>query len=71
MRWEYRRLNFDIREVSELGFEDQLNALGEEGWELVATLEHARHGYSHEVHLVFKRPMPLSETAPPSLRVAR
>lgn len=55
MRWEYKRVNLEIGEVPHRPFEDELNALGAEGWELVGTLQHERHGYSHEVHLVFKR----------------
>jgi hypothetical protein len=55
MRWEYKRINLQIGDVPQVEFEDDLNALGAQGWELVATLQHARHGYSHEVHLVFKR----------------
>lgn len=54
-RWEYRRLDLDIADVPKPAFEEALNALGREGWELVASLQHERHGYSHEVHLVFKR----------------
>jgi hypothetical protein len=57
MRWEYRRLDVEIGEVSSEDFEKQLNDLGAEGWELVSTIQHERHGYSREVHLVFKRPV--------------
>jgi hypothetical protein len=56
MRWQYKRVNLDIGDVPGTSFQDRLDELGEEGWELVATLQHERHGYSHEVHLVFKRP---------------
>lgn len=55
MRWEYRRVDLDIAQVAKAGFEQTLNALGAEGWELVSAIQHERHGYSHEVHLVFKR----------------
>jgi hypothetical protein len=55
MRWEYKRVNLDILDVPQAAFEVELNRLGAEGWELVSTLQHARHGYSHEIHLVFKR----------------
>lgn len=58
MQWEYKRVDFDILEVGEAAFEKTLNALGRLGWELTTTLQHARHGYSHEVHLVFKRAVP-------------
>jgi len=57
MRWQYKRVNLAIGDVPQSAFQDQLDALGAEGWELVATLQHERHGYSHEVHLVFKRPV--------------
>lgn len=66
MRWQYKRVNLDIGEVPQTAFQDQLDALGEDGWELVATLQHARHGYSHEVHLVFKRPLGEDDDAPRS-----
>ena len=55
MRWEYKRVNLDIADVPEEKFEIELNRLGASGWELVGSLQHERHGYSHEVHLVFKR----------------
>ncbi len=55
MRWEYKRLNLDIADIPHAAFEAELNELGAHGWELVAAVQHERHGYSHEVHLVFKR----------------
>lgn len=58
MRWQYKRVNLDIGDVPQDAFEQRLDALGREGWELVATIQHERHGYSHEVHLVFKRALP-------------
>ncbi len=57
MRWEYKRVNLDIQDVPEPRFEVELNRLGKAGWELVSVVQHERHGYSHEVHLVFKRPL--------------
>lgn len=56
MGWEYKRLNLEISDVPLPQFEERLNALGAEGWELVVALHHERHGHSKEVHLVFKRP---------------
>ena len=55
MRWQYKRVDLDIADLAESSFERQLNQLGDDGWELVTAVQHARHGYSHEVHLVFKR----------------
>lgn len=58
MRWEYRRIDLEIGEVSKDDFERRLNEAGAEGWELVTAVQHERHGYSREVHLVLKRPQP-------------
>ena len=54
--WEYKRLGLKVADVEAESFEDCLNALGTEGWELTATVVHEHHGYSTEVHFVFKRP---------------
>ena len=56
MRWLYKRVDLDIGDVAQASFEERLARLGLEGWELVTTIQHARHGYSHEVHLLSKRP---------------
>lgn len=61
MRWEYKRVNLDIADVPQAEFEIELNRLGAAGWELVGTVQHERHGYSHEVHLVFKRALAESD----------
>ncbi|AKV04541.1 hypothetical protein AKJ09_11204 [Labilithrix luteola] len=71
MRWEYKRLEFGIAEVASQVFQDELDAAGREGWELVATIQHARHGYSQQVHLVFKRSAVAKGIEPGPLRVAR
>ena len=36
-------------------WEDELNALGEQGWELVTRIERNREGYTTRALLVFKR----------------
>jgi hypothetical protein len=56
MRWEYRRIQVEIGDVAKDDFEARLNEAGAEGWELVTAVQHERHGYSREVHLVLKRP---------------
>ena len=57
MRWEYKRMDLDISDLGGAGFEEQLNRLGSDGWELSFAVQRERHGYSHEVHMVFKRPL--------------
>ncbi len=57
MRWQYKRVNVTHSDVTSDTFEEQLNLLGGEHWELVATVPHEQHGYSHDVDLVFKRPV--------------
>ena len=56
MRWQYKRVDLDILDLGGRSLEERLDRLGAEGWELVTAVQHARHGYSHEVHLLFKRP---------------
>jgi hypothetical protein len=56
MRWEYKRLSVKTTDIASDAFEAQLNALGQDGWELVATVPLEHHGYSHDVNLLFKRP---------------
>ena len=58
MRWQYKRVDLDIADVAGASFEGRLDRLGADGWELVTAVQHARHGYSHEVHLLFKRAAP-------------
>jgi hypothetical protein len=57
MRWEYKRIRVEVGEVSEDDFEERLNALGLEGWELAFAIEPQRHGFSQHVYIVFKRPV--------------
>jgi hypothetical protein len=55
-RWEYKCLRFTMLEFSDVG-EARLNASGDEGWEVVAVVGSERHGYSHDVTFVLKRPL--------------
>jgi len=49
-RWEYKRLSCDLAQ-EELPVEEEMNALGGEGWELVGVVSHP-----NGVHFYFKRP---------------
>ncbi|MDB4994478.1 MAG: hypothetical protein JWM74_1910 [Myxococcaceae bacterium] len=60
MSWEYKTVGVKVTDVAAESFDERLNALGNEGWELAATVVHEHHGYSTEVHFVFKRPRPES-----------
>lgn len=57
-RYEYRRLKADIADLASDDFVTRLDALGAEGWKLVSTVKHERHGYSHELYLLFVRTVP-------------
>lgn len=54
-RWSYKRLIFDILEISEPDFEVKLNKAGDEGWELVASFDRERGGNSKECFFIFKQ----------------
>ena len=54
-RYEYRSMQASVAQLSDEAFVRNLNELGAEGWNLVAAVPHERHGYSHEVHLLFSR----------------
>lgn len=54
-KWTYKRVMFDILEIAEPAFEDKLNAIGAEGWELVSTFDRERGGNSKECFFLFKR----------------
>ena len=56
-KWTYKRVTFDIIEISEDPFEKKLNELGEQGWELVSTFDRERGGNSKECFVLFKRPV--------------
>ena len=48
--WEYKRLSHDLAQ-EEMPIEEEMNALGREGWELVNVVSHP-----DGVHSYFKRP---------------
>lgn len=54
-KWTYKRVMFDILEISEGDFEAKLNRVGEEGWELVSTFDRERGGNSKECFFLFKK----------------
>ncbi|MCU0686960.1 MAG: DUF4177 domain-containing protein [Polyangiaceae bacterium] len=54
-RWDYKCLRFGASEFTE-NVERELNALGAEGWEVVAVVPGERHGYSHDATFIMKRP---------------
>ena len=55
-KWAYKRITFDIFEITEGGFEKTLNDAGAEGWELVDSFDRERGGNSKECFFIFKRP---------------
>jgi hypothetical protein len=64
MRWEYRTLLWDARKgllggkIDREELDDQLNLLGEEGWELVsAATTTIEGGSTRDVLLILKRSM--------------
>lgn len=63
MRFDYQTVMFDTRDWLGSGtldgqaFTDRLNALGDEGWELVSVFDtNRREGVTDTVVAVFKRP---------------
>lgn len=56
-RYEYKTVKTDIKRLDEADYLRELNQLGAEGWALVASIPHERHGYSHELYFVFSRPL--------------
>ena len=54
-RYEYRTMRMAIERLGDESFVHTLNQLGADGWNLVSTVSHERHGYSREVHLIFSR----------------
>ena len=58
MRWEYRRTVVEGISLIRGEADAEMERLGEQGWELVVAVPREKHGYQHEVCLVFKRPVP-------------
>ena len=62
MKWEYRTIKVDTKgfvggKIDEGNMDQMLNALGDEGWELVAALDtNAEGGVSRHVVGILKRP---------------
>lgn len=60
-RWEYRTLKFKIKGFSggileTEDFNNELNRLGDKGWELVSSFTtNAANGYSRDAVAIFKR----------------
>jgi hypothetical protein len=54
-RYEYQTIKTFVARLDDAELVAQLNQMGDEGWNLVAAVPHERHGYSHEVHLLFSR----------------
>ena len=60
--WEYKTIKVDTKGLrggilDTTEFDDELNKLGREGWELVATFDtNIANGASREAVAVFKRP---------------
>jgi hypothetical protein len=54
--WEYRSIDIPVFDVGKPVFEQRLNALGAEGWELTMGLQHLHHGTPTHVYIVLKRP---------------
>ena len=60
-RWEYRTLKFKLKGFSggileTEDFNNELNRLGDQGWELVSSFTtNAANGYSRDAVAIFKR----------------
>jgi hypothetical protein len=54
-KWEYKRLTFDVIELTENDFEAKINDVGQKGWELISTFDRERGGNSKECFFLFKR----------------
>lgn len=57
MRWEYKRVPCEPNELQEGEIDVRLAELGNEGWELVTSVQKERHGHTSQLHLFFKRPL--------------
>ncbi|MCW5830920.1 MAG: DUF4177 domain-containing protein [Labilithrix sp.] len=58
MRWEYRRAVIESVGFTRGEADAEMDRLGKEGWELTVAVPRDKHGYQHEVCLIFKRPAP-------------
>ena len=65
IRWEYfvarysqakEGWRWSPNSLSEMGLEDALKHLGEQGWELVTALNEDREGTTESSEYIFKRP---------------
>jgi hypothetical protein len=56
-RWEYQRTVIDGGAFLRGEIDGEMSRLGTLGWELVVAIPRDKHGYQHEVCLVFKRPL--------------
>jgi hypothetical protein len=63
MRWEYKTAKVEAKgwfaggKLDALEFDQVLNEMGDQGWELVSVLSVTQtHGSSREIAAVFKRP---------------
>lgn len=54
-RYEYRLIQSDTAKVKLSCFDEQLNALGRDGWKLESTIQRERHNFVHELTFVFSR----------------
>ncbi len=57
-RYQYQTIQVDISELGKPELATRLDTLGREGWALVSTVSHERHGHSREVFMFFSRRAP-------------
>lgn len=55
-RWDYKRVTFDVGAARHAELDAALAELGADGWEVSTSFTLERHGHTHELHLVLKRP---------------
>lgn len=54
-KWAYKRVTMDVFDLEKTDFEAKLDAVGKDGWELVASFDRERGGNSKEVYFIFKK----------------
>lgn len=54
-RWEYHRTVIDAAALIHGELDNEMKRLGDDGWELTVAVPREKHGYAHEVCLLFKR----------------